>query len=480
MTTDRDLLISRLQSLLGEDRVSTSADLLTRRSMDTWPLPLVQLAVGGPNPAPPVCVLRPRDTAEVASALGFLHEQGIPVVPFGGGSGVTGGAAGAAGSVVLDVGAMDQILSLDETNLTVTVQPGVFQSHLEAWLNERGYITGHYPQSVDVAQVGGLVATRSAGQFSTKYGNIEDLVMGLEAVLPSGETVRIKPVPRRAAGPDLRQFWLGSEGTFGVITEVTLKIFPVPAERWMHAYGIPSMGEGLEIIRRIMREGWRPAVIRLHDATEAARSYQQVVREGEAILLLLSEGPQGYAQTEGQALDRIVLAGGGRSIGPEPVEAWLHHRNDVHEFEQFIRMGFIVDTIEVAAGWNEISAIYHEVIHRLTTEVPELVVASGHSSHSYPQGTNLYFIIGAKPPRVPQEVARVYWSIWSRVMEATLANSGTISHHHGIGKLRAPWLPDELGSSYVLLQRLKQAMDPQGLMNPGTLIPAPGATKPQR
>ena len=151
-------------------------------------------------------------------------------MPYGGGSGVTGGAVPEAESVVLDLGDMNRILRLDAENMTVTVQPGVFLADLEAWVNERGFITGHYPQSIDVAQVGGLVATFSAGQFSTKYGNIEDMVAGLEAVLPSGEVMRVQYLPRRAVGPDLRQLWVGSEGAFGVITEVTLKLFPKPAE----------------------------------------------------------------------------------------------------------------------------------------------------------------------------------------------------------------------------------------------------------
>lgn len=468
-----DAVIQRLRQHLGADRVVTDPELLGRRAMDTWPLRLVQKAVGG-QAAPPLCVIRPHSTEEVARTLAYLSGEGILAVPYGGGSGVSGGAQPTAESVVIDVGGMAEILALDEENLTVTTQPGVILGRLEEWLNERGYITGHYPQSIDLAQMGGLVATRSAGQFSTKYGNIEDLLVGLEAVLPSGEVVRVKNQPRRSVGPDLRHIWLGSEGALGVITEVTVKIFPKPVDRWMQAYGIASMREGLRAIQRFMREGWRPAVVRLHDPVEVARSYADVVGPGESILLLLSEGPEGYAQAEGKALDRIVRETGGRPLGAAPVEAWLGHRNDVSEFEKYLQMGIIVDTAEVAAPWSKIADIYEQVIERLTTEVPELVVAMGHSSHSYPQGTNLYFIMAAQPPRDPAEVERVYWSIWSRIMEVTLANGGTICHHHGIGRLRAPWVPAELGTSYRLLQALKQSLDPKGVMNPGVLLPLPG------
>ncbi|HEY8346017.1 MAG TPA: FAD-binding oxidoreductase [Symbiobacteriaceae bacterium] len=480
MSMERESLIRALQSLVGKERVYTEGIIPAKRAIDTWPLPTVQIAVGAPEPPPPICVVRPRTTEEVSTIMSLLHRERIPVIPYGGGSNVCGGAkASTPDSVVIDLGSMNRILSLDKANLMVTVQAGLYQSQLEAWLNERGYISGHYPQSFDLAQVGGLVATRSAGQFSTKYGCIEDLVMGLEAVLPTGEVVRIKPAPRKSTGPDLRHIWLGSEGTFGVITEVTLKIFPKPAQRWLHAYAVPSMDVGLGIMQRFMQEGWRPAVARLRDAVETARSHKGVVQEGECILLLLSEGPAGYVKAESEALHQIVTEGGGRPLGPKPVEDWLEHRNDVQEFYQYTAMGVIVDTVEVAAGWDQIGAIYTEVVQRVRKEVPELVVIFAHSSHCYPQGTNLYFTFGAQPPRDPKAVERVYWSIWSRIMEITLTHGGTISHHHGVGKVRIPWIADELGSSLTLLRRLKQAMDPDGLMNPGTLLPGPDVKKPQ-
>ena len=303
-------------------------------------------------------------------------------------------------------------------------------------------------------------------------GSIEDLVTGLEAVLPDGRVVRIDSQPRRAVGPDLRQLWLGSEGAFGIITEVTLKVFPQPPDRWLQAYGVGSMRAGLDVIHGFMRDGWKPAVVRLHDAVEAARGFHGTVTEGECILLVLSEGPEGYARAEGAAIDARARVAGLRPLGPGPVENWLEVRNDVRDLEKYIRRGIIVDTIEVAAPWTAIADIYEQVLHRLVEEVPEMVAASGHSSHSYAQGTNLYFVLGAQPPRDADEVARVYEAIWSRVMETTLALGGTISHHHGVGRFRARWVPEDLGTSYELLRRLKAAFDPLGLMNPGSLLPA--------
>lgn len=466
-----------LRTLLGADRVGDDPETLRQRAGDTWPLSLLQRAAGAP-PTLPVCVVRPTSTAEVALALAYLGRKGVPSVPYGGGSGVAGGAQPAAGHAVIDLGRMDQILDLDERNLTVTAQAGVVLGRLEAWLNERGYQSGHYPQSIDVAQLGGLVATRSSGQFSTKYGNIEDLVLGLEAVLPDGQTVCINAGPRRAVGPDLRHIWLGSEGAFGVITEVTLRVFRRPAARWLGAYAVASMREGLLMIQELMQQGWRPAVARLHDAFEAQRSYADAVQSGESILLLLSEGPAGYPEAESGAIDAIVRAAGGRPLGPAPVEAWLAHRNDVEEFYRYIDMGVLVDTIEVAAPWTAVADIYEVTLDRLPREVPELVLVCGHSSHSYAQGTNLYFTVAARPEPDPAAVARVYGAIWSRVMEITLAAGGAICHHHGIGKLRTPWVAQDLGTAYRLLQSLKSALDPKGLLNPGTLLPLPGQRPP--
>jgi len=465
-------ILAGLQTLLGPDRFVTDPETVARRCLDTWPLRLVQKVVGA-EPEPPLCVVRPATTAEVARTLTYLYGEGVPVIPYGGGSGVVGGIQPTRDSVVLDLGALDQMISLNEADLTVTAQAGVFLNHLEAWLNERGYICGHYPQSIDVAQLGGLVATRSAGQFSTRYGNIEDLLVGLEAVLPDGQILRIHDLPRRAVGPDLRHLLMGSEGAFGIITEVTLKVFPRPVERWMHAYAIADMRSGLRAIQAFMREGWRPAVVRLHDAVEAERSYGSVVGAGECILLLLSEGPAGLVQAESTALHGAITAQGGRPLGAAPVEAWLHHRNDVHLFEQLITMGIIVDTIEVAAGWSSIANIYEQVTEAVRKTVPELLVISGHSSHSYPQGTNLYFIWAAQPSRDPAEVERVYNAVWQPVMESTLALGGTISHHHGVGRVRLPWVERELGSGYRLLSGIKQMLDPRGLMNPGTLVQRP-------
>ncbi len=467
---NKTAVLHELKQLLSNDRVSEEREKRKAFANDTWPLKLVKRSFGNES-TEPLCVISPTTTEEVSHVLAFLNDKGIPVVPYGGGSSVTGGAEPTKDSVVLNLGEMKEVLHLDTNNLTVTTQPAVIMATLEDWLNKQNYMSGHYPQSIELAQVGGLVSTRSSGQFSTKYGNIEDLVIGLEAVLPDGEIVRIKNIPRRSTGPDLRQLFIGAEGTLGIITEVTLKIFPKPAEQWMQAYAFDSVRHGLDVIQKFMQAGWKPAVVRLHDSFEASQRYVKYLNKDEAILLLVSEGPEGYAKMEGQALDTIIQAEGGRPLGTEPVKEWFVHRNEVGALEKLTARGMIVDTIEVSAMWGDIANIYEKVITRLKAEVPELIQVAGHASHAYMQGTNLYFVLATKPFTNEAEVERVYWSIWTKVMEITLAYGGSICHHHGIGKLRANWMPEELGSSYKLLETLKYALDPNDIMNKGTLLP---------
>jgi alkyldihydroxyacetonephosphate synthase len=323
-----------------------------------------------------------------------------------------------------------------------------------------------------MAQVGGLVATRSSGQFSSKYGNIEDLVLGLEVVLADGEIVRMSPMPRRAVGPDLRALWIGSEGTLGVITEVTLKIVPLPEERRVQAFALPSFADGLAAMRSFMRVGWRPAVVRLNDAFEAQRGFGEWLTQDEVILLLLSEGPRSYASTEMAALAEFVQARGGRPLGPEPVETWLVKRNDVTHYEQYIRAGLIVDTIEIAASWPAIARIHTLVCEQVPQQVAQLRHISGHSSHSYPQGTNLFFSFAAEPATDASAAEDVYRRIWAAVMDITLREGGTISHHHGVGRMRTPWVAADLGSAHRLLEAIEHALDPSGIMNPGVLLTA--------
>lgn len=457
-----------LRALLDPARVLDDPTALARVRRDTWVISVWRSLQDGPI-ANPACVVRPANTAEVSAILKYATRERVAVVPFGAGSGVCGAVLAPEHAIVVDLGAMRALKHIDEVSLLATVEPGLLGSEFEAALNAAGYSMGHFPQSIALSSVGGWVATRAAGQFSTKYGNIEDMLVAFEAVLPDGEIVRTRANPRAAAGQDVRHLFLGAEGTTGIVTELTYEIHPLAAATAKQAIAFPSMREGLEGLRRIVRAGWRPAVLRLYDEIEAGRSFAGAAHDGESLLLVLTEGPPELVEVEIAASTRIAGEIGSRVVGPEPVDSWLHHRNAVPGFEYFLKQGMVVDTIEVASTWERIDRLYAGVLAGMRA-VPGVLVASGHSSHSYGTGTNIYFTFAARPER-PEDLESLYFATWRAAMEATLAAGGTISHHHGIGRVRREWLAAELGSAYPLLGRIRHALDPLGIMNPGALLP---------
>lgn len=465
---DRDRHRQALARIVGAEGAVWDEASLRAHQRDTWFLN-VWRAQSGRLRNEPLCVVSPASTTEVAEVVRYALAQHLAVVPFGGGSGVCGAIEPAGHAVVVDMRRMDRLLELNETALYARVQAGKLGSAFEGELNAAGYSAGHFPQSIALSTVGGWVATRAAGQYSTRYGNIEDMVVALEVVLPDGRVMRTKTAPRFATGPDLRHLFLGAEGTLGIVTEVTMKIFPRPESVLLQSFSFSEMEMGLEAIRHVLRQGWRPAVVRLYDAVETARHFPALSTGSNCLLLVISEGPGALVAAEAAAVAGLCAATGGEAHGPGPVQQWLAERNNVPTFESFIEKGLVVDTIEVSAPWDRIGTLYRAVIAALRA-VPGMLVASGHSSHSYPQGTNIYFSFAARPETAEQSEA-TYLDCWRAAMEATLQSGGSIAHHHGIGRIRRAWLAHELGEGLEVLRALKRALDPAGIMNPGTLLP---------
>jgi alkyldihydroxyacetonephosphate synthase len=462
-------LVERLRAALGADAVRTDEDTRARHRRDTWVLSELRDLEGEVLPAP-VAVVEPATVEQVAEALRLCRAARTPIVPFGGGSGVCGGVLVPAGAVVLSTRRLDGLVELDETNLLARFRAGTNGMAAERRVALAGLTIGHWPQSIELSTVGGWVATRAAGQLSTGYGNIEDVLFALEAVLPDGTIVRTRSTPRASAGPDLRQLFLGSEGTLGVVTEVTFSLRERPEASRGRAYHFPSLAAGLEAIRRLMRAGWRPPVVRLYDAQESHRSFSAFSPEGRALLLLLHEGPAALVDVEIAGVAALVAGEAGIETNAAVVDQWLEHRNRVPGFRGFLEKGIVLDTIEVGATWDRVLPVYERVIASLR-EVEGLLVASGHSSHSYRSGTNLYFTFLARPAD-PARMGAVYRECWRRTLDATLAAGGGIAHHHGIGRVRRDALAGELGAGgLALLRTLKRALDPDDLLNPGVLLP---------
>jgi alkyldihydroxyacetonephosphate synthase len=456
--------IDELRTLLGDENVSTKESELSAYGYDHWPV-AVKWKNQGKLPYCPDAIAQPGTVSQVSRLLAWANRNQIAVTPRGAGSGVTGAATPTGGGILLDLSAMNRLLALDEHNLLVKAQAGMLGGTLENALKARGYTLNHSPQSLDRSSVGGWLATRAVGQFSSRWGGIEDLAAGCTVVLASGEIVEIKPAPRAATGPDLRQLFLGSEGTLGVIVDVTLKIFPLPECRLLEAVHFERFEQGFSAVRKIMRLGLRPFLVRLYDPEESQRVTGDPGYTG-CILFLGCEGLQPVAQAEQAACIQICQAEGGKLLGPDPVSAWMERRFDFSAVENLLQQpGGFAETIEIAHFWDQLLETYLVLKQHLA---PLAGNVFGHLSHVYPQGSSLYVILTGQVEDDGAAEARLV-EIWDVAMRICLEKGAVISHHHGIGLARLPYIRESLGSSFTLLERVKSALDPAGILNPDKL-----------
>jgi alkyldihydroxyacetonephosphate synthase len=466
--------LTRLRDELGE-RVCTDTAVRAAHRRDTWVLEELHDLEGAPG-ALPLAVVEAESTRDVVTTLRLCRAARIPVVPYGGGSGVCGGIRAREGDLVLSTRRLEGLVALDSDSLTASFRAGTNGLEAERRVQKEGLTIGHWPQSIEISTVGGWVATRASGQFSTAYGSIEDLILDLEAVLPDGTILRTRRTPRASAGPDLRQLLLGSEGTLGVITEVTFSLRPLPPASQGQSVHFPHFAAGVEAVRRFVRAGWRPPVVRLYDPLESKRNFDDPC-PGRALLVLLHEGPEELVAAQMRAVADLCGAAEGALADPTLADRWLEHRNRVPGFRSFLEKGIILDTIEVAATWDKVVPLYERAIASLR-EVPGILAASAHSSHSYRSGTNLYFTFAARPAE-RERMESTYADCWRRVMRAAVDLGGGLAHHHGIGRVRREFLRDELGEGgLALLRAVKRALDPDDLLNPGVLLPDAEASGP--
>jgi alkyldihydroxyacetonephosphate synthase len=441
--------------------VSTSSSEISEASRDWWPLAMIW-ALDDEVTARASVVVRPHSAAEVAAVLRLCNDAGVPVTAAAGRSGVCGASVPVFGGVLLDLTAMTGIVDVDHTSMLVDVKPGTFGDVFEDELRAtHGVTCGHWPQSMALSTVGGWLACRGAGQLSTRYGKIEDIVAGLDVVLADGTQVTTGGAPRAAVGPDLTQLFVGSEGTLGVIVGARLRLHPIPPAEIRSAFAFTSFIDGLDAMRRIVQRGATPAVLRLYDAIEADRSYQT----GDAnVLLAMDEGDAHVVDATRRIVDEECAAA--ESIDVGLVERWMEHRNDVSALEALIGRGFVVDTMEVAASWRALPAVYERATAAIRG-VEHTMVASAHQSHSYTDGACLYFTFAGKPPAADREA--YYRAAWDAGQRAVLAAGGALSHHHGIGLNRSRFVEEALGAGFGVLQSVKDALDPNGILNPGKL-----------
>lgn len=478
MSLTKEQIIDNLTKMLGSEKIITDQEVLKESSVDRFRR--FEELHGVYTQPIPAAVVYPQDSSQVAAVLKFASSNGVNVVPRTGHTATEGGLETIVkNSVVLDGSEMNKIIKIDPYNMQATCQCGTPLQVLEDQLREKGFTTGHSPQSKPLAQLGGLVATRSIGQFSTLYGGIEDMVVGLEAVFPNGEITRIKNVPRRAAGPDIRHVAIGNEGALCYITEVTVKIFKfMPENNILLGYTLENMKTGFEILREIMVNGYKPSVARLYDREDGAYHFSHFAND-KCVLILMAEGPKKIAEATAEAIEEIVGAYDECIKVDTPyIQTWFDNLNwDATDIEaertEIIETKNMGNTTEISADWETINKIYDVCVERIRNEIPDMTLVGGHSSHSYINGTNLYFVhyynvVDCKPE---EEIVKYHHPIKKIIVEETIKAGGSMCHHHGVGKHRTAWIKDEYGSSYYILETLKKAFDPQGVMNRGTIFP---------
>ena len=447
------------------DGVSEADSDVRDAGADWWPLAMVwRHNHVDPVPSRPAVVARPKDAAQVAAILKMCSAERVPVTPFAGRSGVCGGSLPVHGGVSLDLGALTGIDEVDDSSLLVTTRAGTNGRELERTLQDTHALTiGHWPQSIDLASVGGWIACRGAGQYSTRYGTVADMVEGLEVALADGSIIRTGwRGPRSATGPDLTQLFVGSEGTLGVVTRARLRARPLAAQQWKRAWVFPDFAAGLDACRRVLRRGATPAVLRLYDARETRRHFGDAAGEGFA-LIALDEGDDAVIAATQQVVEE-ECATSGDPRADTLVDHWLETRNNVSGLGDAVAAGLVVDTCEIAAPWS-VARVLAEAAPGAVMSVADTLAATVHASHHYSDGTCLYITFAGKT----EDPARWYVEVWDALMRVTLDAGGAISHHHGIGLVRGRHLEEALGPAFEVLESLKTALDPAGVLNPGKL-----------
>ena len=462
-------VLEQLTASLGADKVLTDEASLQSRRHDYWFLSALNDFQQRPAPTP-LCVVRPTSIDDVVATVNTCREAGVALITFGLGSGVCGGVLATPESVLLDMSSMDRIRDIDPINMLASFDAGHNGATAEEAVAAKGMTIGNFPQSIALSSVGGWIATRASGQFSSVYGNIEDIVYSVEAVMPDGSVVTFGKAPRASAGPDLRHLLLGSEGTMGVITGVTFSLRRLAEKRVSQAFYAPDMITGLEAQRQMVQQDWAVPVMRLYDEVESVRHAGDHHRDGFAVLMLVHEGPAARVDLEVVEVRKIALDAGLEEAPGAITEGWLEHRNHVPSWDELLGMGYVVDTIEISAPWTRIGDVYNDAVAALKA-IPHNLVGSAHSSHVYRSGINLYFTFVAQP-KDDTEMAATYLASWKAVLDATASNGGGVAHHHGIGRVRKNHLSQDLGDSGVaVLRAVKSALDPEGIMNPGVLFP---------
>lgn len=469
-----------LVAVVGPEHVSDDhRDRLRHAGGKSTP-DLLRRRADGPQDAPDAVVF-PAGHDEVLAVLAYCAANSVAVVPFGGGTSVVGGVQPVRGRfdsvIALDLRRLDTVTAIDPISGTATLGAGLTGPRAEQLLGGHGLSLGHFPQSFEFATIGGFAATRSSGQASAGYGRFDDMVQRLKIATPSG-TLVLGRAPASAAGPDLRELFVGSEGTLGVITEVTLRVHPVPETVAYQAWSFPDFATGAAALRAVVQAGAAPTVLRLSDEAETGIN---LARSGDiggnpvagCLAITTYEGSAAHVVARSAEAGALLAAAGGSALGETAAREWEHGRFAAPYLrDALLDVGVLCETLETATTWSGLTALKAEVTAALSESLgaqgtPPLVMC--HISHTYPTGASLYFTVVAKQSDDPL----AQWQAAKRAAgDAIIATGGTITHHHAVGTDHRPWVPDEVGDLGVrVLRAVKAELDPAGILNPGKLVP---------
>jgi alkyldihydroxyacetonephosphate synthase len=485
--------LEELTKLLGHKGVTTEPSDRLVHALGKSYVDLLQIRQGRVNAAPDGVVF-PEKEEHVQAVLELAHQKHWAIIPFGGGTTVVGGVEPMPDSqpvLTLDLERMNRVLEIDPVSNTARIQSGIRGPELEAQLYAKGFTLGHFPQSFEFSTLGGWIATRSAGQNSTKYGKIEHMVVSLRIITPTG-IVDSPVVPADAVGPSLVQCLIGSEGTLGVITQAVVRLHPIPQHRIFATYLFPDFAEGVSAVRKMLQADLRPAVLRLSDPDETAvavllgKSPQPSLKEllghwyirfrgfdlqRGALLVLIFEGTRNLVSAARREAHRFLRSA--LYLGGEPARQWMKSRfHHPYLRDDLLDRSVMVDTLETAAPWETLPTLYAAVRQALSESIlstaPGALVFS-HLSHAYPDGASLYFTFMARQ-QAGRELEQ--WQlIKEAATEAIIKHGGALSHHHGIGSMHKPWVQSYLGpGGLAFLEHLKRKIDPENIMNPGKLL----------
>lgn len=472
--SDTAALAQALGAIVGAGHVIADEEGRRAYAHDRLPFANFRARTGRLAGVLPRLVVRPGSSEEVAAIVRLARAHKVQLIPYGNGSGVLGGAIPLAHEVMVDLRRLDRILAIDPVNAMVRVEAGMNGAAFEAALNAEGFTTGHLPQSIEISTVGGWAACRGGGQASSRYGKIEDIVVGLKAILPDGTALDIAAVPRRSVGPSLRDLLVGSEGTLGIITELSLRIWKLPeAERGV-VLAFPSLEAAWDSARRIMQAELRPTVARIYDAVESAERTAglEVFASHPILAILVFSGSEPMVSAEQEMALAICAEAGGRVAPDGPYHHWKANRYVAYS-QKWQAAGYFNDTIEVTGTWSALPGMYAAMAEAARGIFPQIHFGA-HWSHIYPEGACQYMTIRL-PPMEQDEALPLHARLWETIEGLTLDHGGSIAHHHGVGVFRNPWIGRELGAGLGVLQAIKDTLDPDNLMNPGKLGLRPAA-----